>query len=57
MQKVQVLFGGENVWTIDGEPHFFASEAEAAAELDEHFSDMDGADMDYEPSDYRIEPV
>jgi hypothetical protein len=57
MQKFQVLFGGENVWTIDGEPHFFASEAEAAAELDEHFSDMDGADMDYEPSDYRIEPV
>jgi hypothetical protein len=57
MTKYHVLFDGENVWTIDGEPHTFNSETEAIAELEEHFSDMDNAGMDYEPSDYRIEAI
>ncbi len=56
MQSYQVLFMGENVWTINGSPHIFNSAAEAAKELAEHFEDMDSEGMDYEPSDYRIEP-
>jgi hypothetical protein len=55
--KYQVLFDGENVWQIDGQPHYFDSFEEAGKELDEHFADMDDAGMDYEPADYRIEIV
>ena len=59
--KVQVLtsftFGDENVWTENGQTQYFASFDEAAAELEEHFRDMDEAGIDYEPSDYRIEDV
>jgi len=57
MQKYQVLLNGENVWTINGEAWFFDSEIEAIKELEETFSDMDSAGMDYEPSEYRIEAV
>jgi hypothetical protein len=55
MPHYQVLFMGENVWTVNGSPHIFNSAAEAAKELAEHFDDMDSEGMDYEPSDYRIE--
>jgi hypothetical protein len=55
--KVQVLFGGENVWTENGQTQYFATFDEAAAELEEHFEDMDNAGIDYEPSDYQIEDV
>jgi CHASE3 domain sensor protein len=55
--KYQVLFDGENVWQINGQPHYFDSFEEAGKELDEHFEDMDDAGMDYEPADYRIEIV
>jgi hypothetical protein len=54
-KQYEVLFMDENVWTIDSKPHIFNSWKEAKAELEEHFTDMDDADMDYEPSDYRIE--
>ncbi len=54
-KQYEVLFMNENVWTIDGKPHIFNSWKEAKAELEEHFQDMQDADMDYEPSDYRIE--
>jgi len=57
MQNYQVLFMGENVWTIDGSPHVFSSAAEAAKELAEHFEDMESEGMDYEASDYRIEAI
>jgi len=57
MQNYQVLFMGENVWTIDGSPHVFNSAAEAAKELAEHFEDMESEGMDYEASDYRIEAI
>lgn len=57
MAQFQVLFMDENVWTIDGKPHIFNSASEAALELADHFNDMDNANMDYEPSDYRIEEV
>lgn len=55
--RYQVLFDNENVWTLDGQTQYFASFDEAAAELAEHFADMDDAGMDYEPADYRIEVV
>ena len=55
--RYQVLFDNENVWTLDGQTQYFASFDEAAAELAEHFADMDNAGMDYEPADYRIETV
>ena len=55
MQSYQVLFMGENVWTVNGSPHIFNSAAEAAKELAEHFEDMESENMDYEPADYRIE--
>ena len=55
MPHYQVLFMGENVWTVNGSPHIFNSAAEAAKELAEHFDDMDSEGMDYESSDYRIE--
>jgi hypothetical protein len=57
MQNYQVLFMGENVWTIDGSPHIFNSAAEAAKELAEHFEDLEIEGMDYEASDYRIEAI
>jgi len=57
MQNYQVLFMGENVWTINGSPHIFNSAAEAAKELAEHFEDLETAGMDYEASDYRIEAI
>jgi hypothetical protein len=57
MKQYQVLFGGENVWTIDGKPHTFNSRVDAAVELYEHFKDMEEADIDYEPSDYEIEEI
>ncbi len=57
MQTYQVLFMGENVWTINGSPHIFNSETEAAEELAEHFEDMDSEGIDYEPCDYRIEAI
>jgi len=55
--QFQVLFNGENVWTIDGETWVFDSFEAAAAELVETFADMDDVGMDYEPSEYRIESV
>ena len=55
--KYQVLFDGENVWQINGQPHYFDNAEAAGKELDEHFADMDDAGMDYEPADYRIEIV
>ena len=56
MKQVQyeVLFLGDNVWTVDGKPMLFNSWEEAEAELEDTFSDMENADMDYEPTDYRI---
>jgi hypothetical protein len=56
-KKYQVLFGGENVWTINNEPHIFDSWKEAKAELQEHFADMDEAYVYYEMTDYRIEEI
>jgi hypothetical protein len=47
----------ENVWTVNGEPDIFNSLAEAEKELEEHFNDMINADMDFEPTDYRIEEI
>ena len=52
--QYEVLFLGDNVWTIDGKPWIFNSWEEAEAELEETFSDMENANMDYEPNDYRI---
>ena len=52
--QYEVLFLGDNVWTIDGNPMLFNSWEEAEAELEETFSDMENANMDYEPNDYRI---
>jgi len=54
-KQYEVLFMDENVWTIDSKPHIFNSWKEAKAELEEHFQDMQDADMDYEETDYRIE--
>jgi hypothetical protein len=53
--QYEVLFLGDNVWTVDGKPWVFNSWEEAEAELEETFRDMEEADMDYEPTDYRIE--
>jgi hypothetical protein len=50
----EVHFMGENVWTVDDQPHIFNSWQDAESELEDTFSDMDDADMDYEPDDYRI---
>lgn len=54
-KQYEVLFMDENVWTIDGKTHIFNSWKEAKQELEEHFNDMQDADMDYESTDYRIE--
>jgi hypothetical protein len=53
-KQYEVLFMGNNVWTIDDQPMIFNSFEEAQAELEDTFSDMDNAGMDYEPDDYRI---
>ena len=53
-KKYEVLFMGENVWTIDDQPHIFNSWQDAESELEEHFEHLENADMDYEPDDYRI---
>jgi len=55
--QYEVLFLGDNVWTVDGKPWVFNSWEEAEAELKDTFSDMENADMDYEPTDYRIAEV
>ena len=52
--QYEVLFLGDNVWTIDGKPMVFNSWEEAEAELEVTFLDMDQEDIDFEPSDYRI---
>jgi hypothetical protein len=54
LKQYEVLFLGDNVWTVDGKPMLFNSWEEAEAELEDTFSDMENADMDYEPTDYRI---
>ena len=53
-KKYEVQLMGENVWTIDDQPMIFNSFEEAQAELEDTFSDMENADMDYEHDDYRI---
>lgn len=52
--QYEVLFLGDNVWTIDGKPMTFNSWEEAEAELELTFKDMAQEDIDFEPSDYRI---
>lgn len=52
--QYEVLFLGDNVWTIDGKPMLFNSWEEAEAELELTFLDMDQEDIDFEPNDYRI---
>lgn len=52
--QYEVLFLGDNVWTVDGKPMVFNSWEEAEAELEVTFLDMDQEDMDFEPNDYRI---
>lgn len=54
LKQYEVHFMGENVWTTDGKPWVFNSFEEALAELEETFFDMENADMDHEPDDYRI---
>ena len=56
-KKYEVLFGGQNVWTINGKPHIFDSWKEAKAELQEHFADMDDEHVYYEMTDFRIEEI
>lgn len=53
-KKYEVQLMGENVWTTDGKAWVFDSFEEAQAELEDTFSDMEDADMDYETDDYRI---
>jgi hypothetical protein len=52
--QYEVLFLGDNVWTVDGKPMVFNSWEEAEAELELTFEDMAQEDIDFEPSDYRI---
>ena len=52
--QYEVLFLGDNVWTVDGKPWVFNSWEEAEAELESTFEDMAQEDIDFEPSDYRI---
>ena len=56
-KKYEVLFMGENVWTIGDQPMTFDSFEQAMTELDETFTDMDQEGIDYSPEDYRIEEV
>jgi hypothetical protein len=55
--QYEVLFLGDNVWTVDGKPMLFNSWEEAEAELELTFEDMAQEDIDFEPSDYRIMEV
>jgi hypothetical protein len=52
--QYEVLFLGDNVWTVDGKPMVFNSWEEAEAEIDQTFFDLDMEGIDYEPTDYRI---
>jgi hypothetical protein len=52
--QYEVLFLGDNVWTVDGKPMLFNSWEEAEAEIDQTLFDLDMEGMDYEPTDYRI---
>jgi hypothetical protein len=52
--QYEVLFLGDNVWMVDGNPMTFNSWEEAEAELELTFEDMAQEDIDFEPSDYRI---
>jgi hypothetical protein len=52
-----VLFMGENVWTINGEPMTFNSFDEALESLEETFTELESENIDYEPSDYRITEI
>jgi hypothetical protein len=54
LKQYEVLFLGDNVWTVDGKPMVFNSWEEAEAEIDQTFFDLDMEDIDYEPTDYRI---
>lgn len=47
----------ENVWTVDGVKQTFASPADALAELLEHIADLIESGMDFNPCDFKIEPV
>jgi len=51
----EVVLDGENVWQLNDEPHTFATEEEAWAEIDEYFRDCEEAvrqgymeDVDYD---------
>ena len=55
MSKWAVLLDGENVWSVDGEPQTFKTEAEAWSEIDDFFRDCEEAvkdgymtDVDYD---------
>lgn len=52
--QYEVLFLGDNVWTIDGKPWLFNSWEEAEAELELTFLDMDQEYIDFDSNDYRI---
>lgn len=52
--QYEVLFLGDNVWTVDGKPMLFNSWEEAEAEIDQTFFDLDMEGIDHEPTDYRI---
>lgn len=54
LKQYEVLFMGDNVWTVDGKPMIFNSFKEAESELEETISDMENECIDCEPSDYRI---
>ena len=56
-KKYEVLFMGENEWTVDGKPLIFNSYLEAKKELFEYFADLVNADMDYDETDFTIEEV
>jgi phospholipase C len=63
MSQWEVLLDGENVWTIDGKPHTFATEQEAWDEIDDYFKDCEEAvalgymeDVDYDIN-FRVAEV
>lgn len=57
--EVQTLISGdwENVWSCDGAPVLFDDRRDAERDLAEYFEAMEGASMDYDESNYRIEKV
>jgi len=63
MKRWAVLLDGENVWSCDGVPETFATEAEAEAELIQYFKDCeDAVAMGYmtdvgDDCDFRIAEV